>query len=111
MNIKSKEDIVRKRNQDLAAENEELKQQLVKIQERLDEILLSNDSSEIRKRIDQLEIIKKEWKSAVDDLNMQKEKYQNLIDDLQIVKDIMMKKGFKVPWFQKFFDQLQLNRS
>ena len=65
MNIKSKEDIVRKRNQDLAAENEELKQQLVKIQERLDEILLSNDSSEIRKRIDQLEIIKKEWKRHV----------------------------------------------
>ena len=56
--------------------------------------------------IDDLEKIKQNWESTLNDLDKERIKYSKLNHDLQSMKNIMIKMGFKIPWYKKIINKI-----
>ena len=95
-------DIVRKRNAELTKQLEDMKFKL-----EFNSQLNMNGYKQAKDLIGDLEKIKQDWLSAIEDLNNKREKYSNLIVDLQKIKNIMIHRGFKIPWYRKIINKLK----
>lgn len=107
MNNAKMTDIMRKRNAELTQENIRLSEQVKMIQEKLDQIAICDEHSEIKMKVRELENIKEKWSLLIDELEEQKIKYNNLIHDLQIVKDIIVQRKRNIPWHKKLVNMFR----
>ena len=95
-------DAIRKRNAELTKKIDDMKFEL-----EFNSQLNMNSHQRAKSLIDDLEKIKQEWELVLDDLNDKREKYYNLITDLQVIKNVMVDKGFRIPWHRKITNKLK----
>lgn len=102
MNRLKQADMIRKRNAELTEQINNLRFQLD-----FNTQLNMEGYKHAKDLINDLEKIKQDWISALNSLNNQRDRYSNLISDLQTMKNIMVSRGFKIPWHQKLINKLK----
>lgn len=102
MNRQKQIDMIRRKNAELSKQLDDLRFKL-----EYDSQLNSNAVERAKNLIDDLEKIKQDWLSTLNDLNNKREKYSELITDLQKIKNIMVNRGFKIPWYKKVINRFK----
>lgn len=99
MNRQKQIDLIRKKNAELSKQLDDLRFKLESNTQ-----LNIDGYNKAKDLIVELEEIKQSWLESIEDLNNQREKYSILINDLQKIKNIMVNRGFKIPWYRKIIN-------
>lgn len=96
MNRKKRTDVIRKRNIELSAQLNELRQKL-------------NEQPEAQELISKLQKIERDWLNAIQELDKRRRRYDELIADMQAIKKAMINIGFnvRIPWYKRLMRKIK----